>query len=65
MFMASGNNASRADKAMKWAKNTVIGIAILAGKDIVLSQAGGIIMKCAPIRCRMIHFGIGMIGFPA
>jgi len=31
MFMASGNNASRADKAMKWAKNTVIGIAILAG----------------------------------
>ena len=42
-----------------------VGIAILAGKDIVLSQAGGIIMKCAPIRCRMIHFGIGMIGFPA
>lgn len=31
MFMASGNNSGRADKAMRWAKNTVIGIAILAG----------------------------------
>ena len=31
MFMSSGNNPGRADKAMKWAKNTVIGLAFLAG----------------------------------
>lgn len=31
MFMSSGNNSARADKAMKWAKNTVIGLAFLAG----------------------------------
>jgi hypothetical protein len=31
MFMASGNNPGRADKGMKWAKHTVIGLAFLAG----------------------------------
>jgi len=31
MFMSSGNNSDRADKAMKWAKNTVIGLVFLAG----------------------------------
>jgi hypothetical protein len=31
MFMASGNNQRRADMGMKWAKNIMIGLAILAG----------------------------------
>jgi hypothetical protein len=44
MFMASGNNSGRADKAMKWGRNVVIGLTFLAGgyvfRNIVVDFVG-------------------------
>lgn len=44
LFMTSGNKPERAEQGMKWAKNTVIGLALLAGgyffRGIVVNFVG-------------------------